>query len=564
VRAALVGTAAAIALVVVAGTALADPPGPVTACASDTQGGAGLNLAQALAAGGVIRFACPAGSTIRVTGRYSLTKSTVIDGGGAVTLDGHGAFGPMLRAVGKITLRGLTIRGFAERPAAPLQAPFVSIGKAPGWVLTASDDAVLDHVTIEANDSPVRVRATATVRDSAFVGNRGLALTADGTAHIERSRFTSNEFALSFSAGWVRRCDFSGQTGGAVQVLTPSGPIEIRHSTFTGTRGRAAIRLSQRAGRNGMQTISVRANLFRDNDGGASAGAISLFDTVQAARDRGQSTSVIAAQAALPPAAFLLGYNRFINNRGGRGGAIGAALAHTRGMISTGDLFVGNTASGDGGAVAVSGGSLTMSHALFKGNRAGARGAALVVSPDGAAALANALVVANIGPAGSIEGSAVTLTNVTVANNDAVGLQLTSSSARAANVLLSHNRPADCAGVPATTFHGGALQSDGSCPKVVTGEAFLDAFYVPAAGSPALRAGDPAFCRGAEVGGVDLPFQGRLDTTACALGAFERAPVRKFSSRRRPREAHTDKRDDFSDDDGYQPPSVSMPGGDAR
>ena len=85
---------AATTVLIGAGIAWAGPPARVTACDSDT--GAGFNLAQALAAGGEIQFSCPAGTTIRVTGRYVLKQNTIIDGGDAVTLDGHGSFGPML------------------------------------------------------------------------------------------------------------------------------------------------------------------------------------------------------------------------------------------------------------------------------------------------------------------------------------------------------------------------------------------------------------------------------------------------------------------------------------
>jgi hypothetical protein len=548
---------AAYALLIVAGIASADPPGPVKACTSDTQLGAGLNLAQALAAGGVIRFDCPAGSTIHVTGSYTLKVSTLIDGGDAVTLDGRGSFGPMLRSSENIILRRLTLRGFARRPPAPPGpgAGVTSIGRITGSVLAASGDAELDHVTIETSDFPIEVKGNATVKDSTFVGNRGgLTLAVGGVAHIESSRFTGNGHELSISAGWVRSCSFNGQTGSAVRVSLASGPVEIRHSTFSGIRGGSALTLSQRADRSGSQTITVRANIFRDNDGGASAGAIALSDVVQEARDRGQSVSVINALSALPPAAFVLSYNRFTGNRGGRGGAIAADLAHTLGMVSTGDLFVSNSAADDGGAVAVSGGALRIGHALFKSNRAGGRGAALTVAPDGSATISNTLVVSNAGPTGAIAGNAVTLTNVTVADNLAVGLLLSTSAARAGNVLLAHNRPADCAGVPAGAFRGGGLQSDGSCPGVPVGDAFLDPFYVPAANSPALTAGDPALCRGTLVGGVDLPFQARQNPTTCALGAFERPPLRKFSSRTEQQPVHADPKDEFSDDDGYQPP----------
>jgi hypothetical protein len=558
VRTGLIGAPSLVALTLFLGAApaLADPPGPVTACASDTQTGAGLNLARALAFGGVIRFNCPPGTTIRMTGRYVLSVSTLIDGGDTVTLDGQGAFGPMLRASANVILRRLTVRGFAQRPARPLNPPFMDFGRDTGSVLSAND-AELDHVTIATSQFPVEVKGTATVRDSAFIGNRGgLTLIVRGAAHIERTRFIGNARAVSMVAGWVRSCTFVDQTLGAVRVDAAAGAVEIRHSTFTGTRGGPALLLSQRAGGNGPQTIAVRANVFQDNDGGAAGGAISLLDVVQEARDRGASPAVVNRLATLPPARFVLGYNRFIGNRGRHGGAIAADLAHTRGMDSTGDLFVGNAAGGDGGAVAVTGGPLRMDHALFKGNRSGARGAALSVAPGATAVLANALVVGNIGPAGTIEGNAVTLANVTVADNDAVGLLLETPAARVANVLLSRNRPTDCARVPPGAFRGGALQSDGSCPGVATGEAFLDEFYVPAAGSPALRADDPAICRGAQVGGVDFSFQGRVHPAACALGAFERPPLRKLSSGIDRSEGHTDQEDDFSDDEGYRPPPL--------
>src|SRR2546423_702472 len=115
----LLGAAATV--LIGAGIAWADPPMRVTACGSDTQAGAGLNLAQALGAGGEIQFSCPAGTTIRVTGRYPLKQNTVIDGGDTVTLDGHGSFGPMLTSVSSanVILRRITFRGFAQKPPPP-------------------------------------------------------------------------------------------------------------------------------------------------------------------------------------------------------------------------------------------------------------------------------------------------------------------------------------------------------------------------------------------------------------------------------------------------------------
>lgn len=534
--------------------ALTDPPGPVKACVSDTQQMAGLNLAQALAAGGVIRFQCPPGATIAVSGRYVLNTPTLIDGGDSITLDGRGGFGPMLTTSKNIILRRLTVRGFSRRATTPPTPPFVAVGRISGSVLTAFGDAELDHVNVQSSDFPVSIRGTATVDHAVFTGNRGgVTLTVDGPAHIESSQFTGNGQALSVNSGWVRGCDFRDQTSTAVSVIGAKAALEIRHSTFSGIRGGTALRLSQRSGVGTSQTITIRDNVFRDNDGGSGSGAVAIFDSVQEARNRGQSASVLKVLAALPPAAFVLSYNRFNNNHGGRGGAIGADLAHTLGMISTADLFLNNTATGDGGAIVVSGGLLTISHAVFKGNRAAGAGAALLIQSDASAALANSLVVRNAGSGAAISGSAMNLVNVTIADNDAAGLQLASRLAAAANVLLARNHPSDCLRVPAGVFTGGGMQSDGSCPGVPVGEAFLDPFYVPAAGSPALQAGDPAFCRGALVGAVDLPFQARPGSTACALGAFERAPLDKLVSKSDRTGVHASPKDDFPEDGGYHP-----------
>ena len=52
----------------------------VTLCNSDNQTGAGTNLNTALAAGGLIRFNCPAGSAIHVTSPKEIRSDTIIDG----------------------------------------------------------------------------------------------------------------------------------------------------------------------------------------------------------------------------------------------------------------------------------------------------------------------------------------------------------------------------------------------------------------------------------------------------------------------------------------------------
>ena len=170
--------AAAFTILFTLSPVLADPPGSVTACASDTQVGAGLNLAQAFGFGGVIRFQCPPGTTIRITGRYVLKTSTRIEGSDSITLDGQGVFGPMLTTLDNIILSHLTVRGFGRKPTPPSPppspgSPVETIGMVGGSVLTAFGDAELDHVNIETSDFPVTVRHTATVTNAVFTGNLG-------------------------------------------------------------------------------------------------------------------------------------------------------------------------------------------------------------------------------------------------------------------------------------------------------------------------------------------------------------------------------------------------------
>lgn len=50
----------------------------VTLCSTDTQAGGGVNMRDAIAGGGKITFACPAGAVIRVTQRHNLDNVTEI------------------------------------------------------------------------------------------------------------------------------------------------------------------------------------------------------------------------------------------------------------------------------------------------------------------------------------------------------------------------------------------------------------------------------------------------------------------------------------------------------
>jgi hypothetical protein len=327
--------------VATAGPAMADAV--VTACAEDNQAGAGTNLAQAITAGGVIRFNCPAGSVIRVSGRYDLPGSTLIDGGGTVTLDGGGIARTFLTARQNLILRRITLQGFARSHSA--------LGDLPA-ILLAFGDAELDTVNVVASDSPLKLLQKATVTNSSFTGNTGVALNVGGEAHITGSRFVGNAEALFMGEGSLRQCNFQGNTRGAMRISGLDAPVEVLHSSFAGTTGGPALAIASQARQPGPLTVAVRANSFTDN----AAGAVQVFDSVEEGRQFNLPPATINALIHLPPARIVLAYNRFSGNRAVNGAAIAAQLDRAAGLASTGDLFAGNVAAHEGGAVFATGG----------------------------------------------------------------------------------------------------------------------------------------------------------------------------------------------------------------
>src|SRR5262249_26848628 len=133
---------------------------------------------------------------------------------------------------------------------------------------------------------------------------------------------------------------------------------------------------------------------------------------------------------------------------------------------------------------------------------------------------------------GAIEVGPIELFNVTVARNSGIGLVADVHGSPpdrpvVANAIFSENSAGNCRGVGATAFRGRNLQfGPRDCPEVPDEDPFLDPLYVPIIGSPALFLGDVAVCRAAPVSRKDIVFQSRATDDRCALGAFERPPVR--------------------------------------
>ena len=494
----------------------------VNLCQKDTQEGNGSNLAGAISRGELITFDCPAGAIIQMTVSHTVPPGTTIDGGDNVTLDAHGAPLTMFESTGAFAMQKITLQG-----GKPLRLEIP--GVLPS-IIFASGSLSLSGVTIQGSELPVFVTGNATIAESKFLQNSG-SVSVEGNATVTDSKFLGNSgHALSLSEGTVERSMFSGNTEGAIGIDFPTGRVSIVTSTFDGNTGDSAITLSQRSGRTGAGEVSIRRSVFRNNVSQTGGGAIRIFDTTLDAAP----TEVKKALQQFPPARFEFSYNQFIKNSAKRGGAIQADLANTKGLIIEGGIFLDNVASESGGALAWSGRSVTVTHSLFRANRAGDSGGAIYASdPELGASwgITNSLFAENTAApsSGALDMGYSSIINSTIANNVGFGIVISGTqSSFIANTILSKNSAGNCKGVVGSAFNGSNLQFGGSdCPNVMTEDPFLDSLFIPSLGSPALEMGDLSICK---ILGTDIIFQSRGNNGKCTVGAFERAPIRRIQA----------------------------------
>ena len=376
-------------------------------------------------------------------------------------------------------------------------------------------------------------------------GMPGTFLSSDNPVILRGLTFRNFETAVVVRAGTITECQFETMSKVSVDASLPRGRIEILHTTFAANRG-TPLALTRQGGVPGVR-VSVRANIFHDNEGGTDAGAIDLRSAIVAVGGAEPN-----AQPAPDPLAvhFDFAYNRFERNQGAKAGAIAADLGASE-LTSVGDLFLDNVSSSDGGGVTVASGTATFTHGLFKGGKAGGRGAAMFVATSGHATLANVLVVGANGPSAAIEGSGLVLANVTIAGNNATGLKAMGAG-RVGNTLLAGNVPGDCATAPTGLFQGSNVAADRTCSGATMLNPGLDSFFVPT-NERVLAGGDATLCRAPPIAGVDLAFQARSDPAHCAVGAFERAPTEPLSRGVKLPDVHATVADEFTEADGYQP-----------
>lgn len=527
----------------------------VTACGTDTATG-GVNLKTALAKGGPIVIRCATGSsTILITQVHVVHRTTSLDGGGRVTLDGNNRTSMFIVSDPRIhlTLSNLTVtRGQLSlgRIELGILGPLGGIVTSRGHVelknvrtrrsvnpydvgsLVASENSVFD-----GNRGKFVIRATrADIMDSQISNNQGVPLTYPlhrqerPRAFLERVKVFGNLRPLHwFGDLTVVSSRFTNNAGGALHVL--DGVVDIKRSHFTNNRAAngGAIYIS---GGN----LKVERTNFEGNSAERRGGAIRIHSG---------STGEIEA---------TIRHSKFRNNRATLDGGALDLEGHLQAVAV---LFYGNSSSKLGGALHMPRGRAELSRSVFVNNQALIAGGGISSGASGfdRVQLGNALIVRNTSPGGGgFSGRTLELFNSSIIGNQGGGLVIVSlprgysgpaGGLSMANTIVARNAGGNCVmpnGFLKDAGHNLQFPGNDCGEGMKQVDPFLDTMYVPSPGSPARFSGDSVVCReNLLVQSLDVYGSQRPTHEVCTIGAVEHdlehhairllAPQRKLPDR---------------------------------
>ena len=542
---------AAAAVTLAASPARADSV--VTLCKGDRDGGAGTNLATAIAAGGLVTFNCGAAASIQMSAGIPITRNVVIDGGLKVTLVEGSASMFVAQTPGTtLQLKGLKFNG--------TKLPLVQESAGATLPLTVSGSSFTNcQAPLQGQTAPL------TIADSAFVNCTGTVVSAVDSLTIARSRFEGTNGTAVFSVGadtttQITDSVFTGNSNGAVSVGVGSSTnlnqtVQIDRSTFTDNGADAAgAKTAQGTGAVSVLcntsaprcTVSMTGTVFSNNRAtkGVGGGALNVRGaaavTLLGARFEGNSSdgeagAILFIPLAAPDPVLDIESTVFKSNRAINGAAIKISGARLSG---TGVTFSKNVATGVGGGLAADATAILMSQGVFVENVA-PEGSAVSITGGKFSIFANTLMVRNkTSSGGAFVGQATQLVNSTIVDNVGAGLHATAAAGTPATAIILHNTIVSGNTVNCQTASGAAagpgatagfadghnnLQFPGtSCGGAIpVARPNLDKLYLPVIGSPALAAGDNSVCLMPPVSARDVYSQIRPQGPVCSIGAAE-------------------------------------------
>ncbi len=378
--------------------------------------------------------------------------------------------------------------------------------------------------------------ASLQVYDSAFVDNEaknGGAIANYGSLGIDNTTFIDNRATVDGGAihnegetliitNSVFENNSAGVDGGAVDIH--EGNIDIRHSRFSHNQAdtsgggisahSANLRikgstLDQNRARLGGGAIDISGSTLnliksslRNNSSADQGGAIRSFQDIVSIRE-----SLISGNTAEREGGGIYGQAKQLTIHGSiisdNSGSSGGGFFTNRGLNTiTASTFSGNSADWNGGAINSRAEQLKIRNSTFYGNRAAQTGGGLYLEQT--SSLAHLTIVHNFAA-------------------EAGGIHTRDGEVQLVNSIVAGNRSEDCSGTPTLNINN--LIEDGSCDPWLEGDPVIlgawgsPATLVLAPASPAVDAGNPAFCALADQSGWTRGKD-------CDLGAFEYFPGR--------------------------------------
>jgi hypothetical protein len=345
-------------------------------------------LASALQAGGIVKFACGGAATIRLTSQKEITRSrsTVIDGGNLITLDGGGQTrllhfdgGGWRTSYTTITLQHVTITGGRSTgtpipPATPPCASGYAYDGGGGAVFVKDGILHVIDATFTNNHS---ASPGPDVAGGAINVRGSLDLTVSGSRFISNAGSNGGAIGSLFSTLTVVNTTFSGNaaTGFGANADDPNCPLQplnnMRQRGSGGDGGAISVDGSEAA------TVTLACDTFMNNTGGALGGA--FFRTPDGNRqttviDRstfdGNSSQMAGGALYFWNSSVNLTSTTLSNNSSPRGGALNAANTM---LTFTNSTIAGNSATQyNGGGLLVYSGTGTLINCTFANNHADA------------------------------------------------------------------------------------------------------------------------------------------------------------------------------------------------
>ena len=365
----------------------------VTLCQSDSQSGNGVNLQQALLASPTnqvnkITFQCNGPATIQITAELEIRQPTFIDGARKIVLDGGGLHNMFVSGQNStaLFLVNLTMHNARFGCAQPGPPP------PPCWGTVATGMSLrISHSRIENCGAAIYATpgSTLEVADTQFFGSSIISAATQTT--IMRSSFQGGTAivpggTVSIVAGGNVTITGSTILNSGVGLFQAPCQLSIDHTTFQQNTTAGALSI-------GCNSTSISNSLFASN-AGSNGGAISFTSTalginLRAVRFLGNNASGEGGAIALTSATgsnrkMMISYSKFAANKATKGGGAIAVLR----TIGSGGItsisarvvdFSHNVASEAGGAIFGLDTGLGIARGIFADNKAGSAGGAVFV-----------------------------------------------------------------------------------------------------------------------------------------------------------------------------------------